>query len=593
MINRETSGRETSGRETSSHASRTAQSAQLQGPRSASERRGRTRHPLSVPARVRLRGPGIAASPTQILDLSEDGIGVRTSAPLQPERTLALDLFLNAELDGRLPVRLIGQVAWSEPDGRAGVRFFSPDHASLHEIQQWLFLNAVAGAAAEARVSEMLPRVSELTNGQAQSVHVAKIEQFRDEETQESSEPLLSPLERDTNAIVSRALALTGAKGAALALYEGGQLICRAICGTDTPALGARISTDSGITGECIRFQRVMYCSDTGADDRVDREICLDLGIRSILALPLFAGERVVGLLEVLSQRTSAFDPMDAQALDLLARPVISTLFAEGKWAEGKSAEGKSKEMHRAILGASSGSPASLEPSRGGASVHSKDAGFIDSTFLEHRRQALARGVLPATPMRRRIIEAVAALAILAVVAWIVISQTKILASLRQPPVAAAPSPIQPPVSIPPPEIPKMSPEALAELKATAQHGDPSAQYAMGAKYASGEGVAQDYSTAARWFTLAAKKGYAPAQGMLGAYYWSGRGVTKDLKKAYFWSLLAREGNDEISRDRVETLTPRMNRDELLEVQQRVHDWNLKHAVVTAAVSSPGTAASR
>jgi hypothetical protein len=197
--------------------------------------------------------------------------------------------------------------------------------------------------------------------------------------------------------------------------------------------------------------------------------------------------------------------------------------------------------------------------------------------------------------MRRRIIEAVAALAIIAVVTWIAISQTKILASLRNQPVAAAPNPIpiQPPVSIPPLEISKTSPEAMAELKATAQHGDPSAQYAMGAKYASGEGVPQDYSMAARWFTLAAKKGYAPAQGMLGAYYWSGRGVTKDLKKAYFWSVLARDGNDEISRDRVETLIPRMSRDELLEVQQRVHDWNLKHAVVTAAVASPATSASR
>jgi TPR repeat protein len=127
---------------------------------------------------------------------------------------------------------------------------------------------------------------------------------------------------------------------------------------------------------------------------------------------------------------------------------------------------------------------------------------------------------------------------------------------------------------------------SLQELKAAAQDGEPSAQYAMGARYATGEGVSQDYAAAARWFTLAAKKGYAPAQGMLGAYYWSGRGLRKDLKQAYFWSVLARDGNDEISKDRVDSLVAQLNRDEMLQVQQLVRDWYRKHSP-----SSPDTAA--
>jgi putative methionine-R-sulfoxide reductase with GAF domain len=521
------------------------------------------------------------------LDLSEDGIGVQTSVALQPDRTLALDLDLSTEphseptpeMSGPHRIRLIGQVAWSEPDGRAGVRFFSPDHAALHAIQQWLFLNAVAGAAGSARLPDLLalaaPFAAPPADGSEASGSVEGVEQERFVDEEDGIEHSLSPLDRDINAIVSRALALTGAKGAALALYEGDQLICRATCGTDTPALGARISADSGITGECIRLAQVMYCSDAATDPRVDREICADLGIRSILALPLFAGQRVVGLLEVLSQRAEAFDPVDAEALDLMARPIIGLLFAEGA----------SESLRRGV--------------RDDVSTGTVDPGSeeLDEAAIERRRRELARSLMPRTRSYRRAIEAVAALAVFGAVVWLIASQTKMLASLRQPS-SIATTQIQA-------EVPhlvasgaetastvvglagtkpspgklddKKAESSLAEMKAAAQAGEPSAQYALGARYATGESVPQDYATAARWFTLAAKKGYAPAQGMLGAYYWSGRGLRKDLKQAYFWSVLARDGNDEISKDRVDSLVAQLNRDEMLQVQQLVRDWYRKH----------------
>jgi hypothetical protein len=524
------------------------------------ERRGRTRHPLSVQATVRLRGPGIVSTPTRILDLSEDGIGVQTLSPLRPDRTLALDLELSPDLDGQHRIRLIGQVAWAAPTGRSGVRFFSPDHAALQEIQQWLFLNAVTSAAESARLQELLSQASRLADagGSLALVDIPRQENFLDEENEEAQgDPLLSPLDRDTNVIVSRALALTGAKGAALALFEGGQLICRAICGTDTPALGARISTDSGITGECVRLARVMYSSDTGVDPRVDREICADLGIRSILALPLFAGERVVGLLEVLSQRRAAFDPGDAKALDLLARPVMGVLFAEGK----------SEGLHRGLCDAV------------GELAAADGESDLDLDLIERQRRALARTLVPRLQIHRRNLERAAVLVVIVAATWLVISQTKTLASVKRPPAAATsqihlqvPHEVYVPVQVVDP-----TPVSWVDLKDSAQKGDASAQYAVGARYASGEGVLEDHAAAARWFTLAAKKGFAPAQGMLGACYWSGRGVPKDLKLAYFWSLLARDGKDEISKDRVDSLLGRLRRSERLEVQKRVQDWNRKH----------------
>jgi len=63
----------------------------------------------------------------------------------------------------------------------------------------------------------------------------------------------------------------------------------------------------------------------------------------------------------------------------------------------------------------------------------------------------------------------------------------------------------------------------FASLRRLAQKGDPAAQFAVGARFATGEDVKQDYAEAARWFSMAAEQGHIAAQATLGAYYWPGR----------------------------------------------------------------------
>jgi TPR repeat protein len=87
-------------------------------------------------------------------------------------------------------------------------------------------------------------------------------------------------------------------------------------------------------------------------------------------------------------------------------------------------------------------------------------------------------------------------------------------------------------------QVPSKSPHLpgpandLASLRKVAERGDPAAQFALGARYATGEEVKQDYAEAVKWFTLAAEQGHILAQATLGAYYWAGRGVPQDLNKA-------------------------------------------------------------
>jgi len=130
------------------------------------------------------------------------------------------------------------------------------------------------------------------------------------------------------------------------------------------------------------------------------------------------------------------------------------------------------------------------------------------------------------------------------------------------------------------------SPQDFAGIHKLAEQGDAAAQFAVGAHYATGDGVPQDYAEAVRWFTQAAEQGHVGAQATLGAYYWSGRGVPQDLNKAYFWAVLAETGGDDASRYRVAFLSSRMTRAQIAAAQQQAAEWIKKHAPFPAIASS-------
>ena len=61
------------------------------------------------------------------------------------------------------------------------------------------------------------------------------------------------------------------------------------------------------------------------------------------------------------------------------------------------------------------------------------------------------------------------------------------------------------------------------------------AEYNLGACYAGGFGVSQDYVQSVKWHRRAAERGYAPAQFNLGCRYFAGEGIEKNLREATTW----------------------------------------------------------
>lgn len=76
---------------------------------------------------------------------------------------------------------------------------------------------------------------------------------------------------------------------------------------------------------------------------------------------------------------------------------------------------------------------------------------------------------------------------------------------------------------------------AFREWQPLAQQGDAGAQFLLGALYAQGHGVPQDYGQAAQWFRRAAEQGHVAAQYNLGVRYHEGRGVPQDAPQAATW----------------------------------------------------------
>ena len=78
-----------------------------------------------------------------------------------------------------------------------------------------------------------------------------------------------------------------------------------------------------------------------------------------------------------------------------------------------------------------------------------------------------------------------------------------------------------------------------------ANQGDAEAQCNLGACYANGTGVPQDYTEAVRWYRLAADQGLAIGQYNLGYHLYNGLGVKPDRKEALGWLKKASAQEDE------------------------------------------------
>lgn len=174
--------------------------------------------------------------------------------------------------------------------------------------------NALQALLAFACIHEQAKR-RRLKSGEPESARFTKEEEFA--------------LDEVLQLVADRACSITGASGVAIALAEDNAIICRASTGQIAPDRGARIDPNSGFSGACLRGGQTVRCDDSETDARVNAQACRALGTRSMVAVPLSAKQRVIGLVEAFSNETYGFNDADVRSLNLLAELILAAIRPE------------------------------------------------------------------------------------------------------------------------------------------------------------------------------------------------------------------------------------------------------------------------
>jgi putative methionine-R-sulfoxide reductase with GAF domain len=381
--------------------------------------------------------------------------------------------------------------------------------APLTQLKEWLVVNSQAGVGASM---ESAPAQGNSDSGgrpvqskpSSASGYTSLVTEWA--EIEKEVELYGPDLEPALHLIAQRALTLTWASGTAIALINKlnpVEMICRARAGTDSPEMGARVEAGSGFSGECVRTATTLKCDDSEYDSRVDRKSCRGLGIRSIVACPVKRKDEVIGILEVFSPEPAAFWENDITVLERLTSVIERAV--------------RRAEHTRADV---------LAFPLSGDSLPNSTAVFPSFENV---------GVIQQPPsLRRKVVLALIGLGALTATIWLVAPWT---ANSKNS------SPVEQSVEANSARASYVGVD-LKDLKSHAATGDAAAQYQLGMRYASGEGVKQDNHEALRWFGQAAERGHVRAQSKVAACYWSGKGAPRDYSKAYFWALLAEAGGD-------------------------------------------------
>ena len=524
-----------------------------------SNRRRRVRHKIQTPAYATFASEpnGGMLDLHEILNISEDGVAIQCHSSLEVKKHIELCLDL---ADCPAQIVTTGEVVWSNDSGRTGLRFSALPHDSLSRLREWLFINVMAGVA-NSEV-ELLPRDTPKPSYTDTLAAVTVV--------QRQVEALGTDFAAALHLIAERAQSLVRASGIAIALADATPdfMICRARSGSDAPPVGARLHVGSGFSGECVQTGRLLRCDDTEVDHRVDPESCRALGIRSILAVPVRAGAKSIGLIEVFSPEPNNFSESDQRVLLKFAETVRDAATRAARTQNLPFVADTDADHFDAPQGSVLFASADAEPKEKKENpIEQKDASpnislprsYLLLLTLAAALISMTLGVLSAPWIQ------------LSAVPWMTqkIRARKnaqlqtVLASTNAPTPTAASG---------------IETASLEQLRQMANKGDPNAQNALGLHYATGDGVELNEQEAIRWFIKAAEQGNVLAQSKLGSIYYSGRGVAQDPNRAYFWMAVARLNGDDASKTLAPFVRARLTRAQVAAIEQNASIWLQQHS---------------
>ncbi len=162
-------------------------------------------------------------------------------------------------------------------------------------------------------------------------------------------------LARLVQLIADRALGLTGATGAAVALREGRDVIVRAGSGLVATWVGRRLERNAGLLGRALQGDQTLRVNDLMADPRVDAATRDAFGARSAIIAPTREDGETTGLIAVVHDAAGHFTERDEQSVRLLAGLLAAALARTEALSTRESALTRlqeSEERYRSVVAA-------------------------------------------------------------------------------------------------------------------------------------------------------------------------------------------------------------------------------------------------
>jgi len=237
--------------------------------------------------------------------------------------------------------------AGTKPAVAAGIAELRPEPAVSQNISNRTSQASISAALAAARAETS----AKLASGNLPPAGRAASVRFPGEDGGRS---LAELAQRDLDAalqlLADRAQYITGASGAAIAIRRDGRndMLCRASAGMNAPELGALLSTEFGLSGESVRTRQALRCDDAERDKRVNHDVCREMGIASVVVMPVVNDDEVLGVFELFSGKANAFGARDVSAVQRLSEMVETAV---------RLAQSVEKLPERLKMGASAGAP--------------------------------------------------------------------------------------------------------------------------------------------------------------------------------------------------------------------------------------------
>ena len=86
--------------------------------------------------------------------------------------------------------------------------------------------------------------------------------------------------------------------------------------------------------------------------------------------------------------------------------------------------------------------------------------------------------------------------------------------------------------------------------------------------YGAGQGIAQDYKEAVKWYRLAAEQGDALGQVDLGLMYYYGKGVSQDYSRAHMWFNVCAVNGSDLCQKKRDLIAKKMTTQKIAEAQK-------------------------